>query len=832
MTEPLDGAARALRLALRALRREPVFAAAVVLTLALPVGTNAATFGLVRQLMLAPPPGVRDPGRVARVQLRYTEDGESWAATTTSYPAFAALRGVRALVGVAATRSDTLTVGRGPDLARVAALAASGDYFATLGARPALGRFFDADEDAPPSGAPVVVLGHAYWRRSFGADRAAVGRAIVLDGRPFTVIGVAPAGFDGDQAGAVDVYVPLSAALAGDAGWVHDADRNLVSVVVRRRDGVALDAASRAATVALRESPARRARDVAVELAPVVPGREARETPQARVALWLAGVSLVILLVATANAGTLFSLRWARRRRELAVRLALGARRSHLAGQLLAEGLLLAALGAAAGLLLSRWLADVLRATLLSNLAAAAAFVDQRVLAASVLAALAAGAAAGLAPLARTGRANLAAQLQSAGGYGASARPALQAALVGAQVALVTLLLVGAALFVRSLQRVRAQDLGFTTERLAYVTLEFRGYVSGAERDLAYRDAERRLRTLPEVAAVTVVQGVPFGPHHIPPLAVPGMSDPPNVGGQIPIMYAATPEYLDIMGVTPVRGRVLTEADGAAAPLVILVNETMARRVWPGRSALGQCVRVGFGAFPTDGNPAASAPCRTVVGVVRDSRARSLRPEGGEDALMQYYVPFGQVPPAPRPDQPGIMGLMVQARGDVDRAAARAQRTIHATSLLPVYANARRYQDLIDPQLRPWRLGATLFTAFGALALGIAAAGVFGVVSYAAAQRTREMGIRLALGATRRGVARLVVADALRVSAVGAAIGLAGALLAGPLVEPMLFGTSPRDPGCLAVAVLALLVATLAAAAWPAWRAGRVPPVAALRADG
>jgi predicted permease len=402
------------------------------------------------------------------------------------------------------------------------------------------------------------------------------------------------------------------------------------------------------------------------------------------------------------------------------------------------------------------------------------------------------------------------------------------------QVALCTLLLVGASLFVRSLRRVQSQDLGFSTARLLYVTLDFRGYVAGVERDLAYFDAVDRLRTLPAVSGASVAAGIPFGPHYIPPVSIPGVPWPPSGGVQIPIMYGATPEYLDMMDVELLAGRLITGHDGRGAPLVVLVNESLARTAWPDGVPLGKCLRAGFGTFPPEGdvNPAESAPCRTVVGVVRDSRARSLRPEGNEGRIMQYYVPFEQLPESPRPDAAQVMNLIVRVRGDLDAAAMTVQRTIQSTSALPVYARVRAYQDLLDPQLRSWRLGARLFSVLGALALALAVVGVFGVVSYAVAQRTREIGVRLALGETRAGVGRLVVGDAVRMVSVGLAMGTLAALAAGPLVASLLFQTSPREPWSIAVSAGVLLAATVLASGWPAWRAGRVNPVEALRADG
>jgi hypothetical protein len=318
----------------------------------------------------------------------------------------------------------------------------------------------------------------------FGGERSVLGREIIVDDQPFTIIGVAPRGFNGDRLTGVDAFMPLSASMRKrDGDWASNQAMNIVSVVVRLRDGVSPVAARQIASAALRENKTigGRSRTPAVELAPIVPGRESRQSPQARIALWLSAVSLIVLLIATANVGTLLSLRAARRRREVAVRIVMGASRRDLARQLLIESVLLAAIGAAVGLLLSHWFSNLMRATLLPNLAPGESFVDGRVLLVSICAACLAGIAAGFGPLTQVGEGDLSTQLRSGGGHGSSGRLAFQNTLVTVQVGLCTLLLVGAALFVRSLQRVQSQDLGFSTANLLHVTLDFRDYVAGPE---------------------------------------------------------------------------------------------------------------------------------------------------------------------------------------------------------------------------------------------------------------------------------------------------------------------------------------------------------------
>ena len=830
---------RDVRYAARTFRRESAFVAGVVMTFALVIGANAAMFGLVRRLMLAPPPGITQAERVVSIGLTFAgDDANAVTMTTTSYPVYRDLATLGStFAGVAAVRADSMTTGRGADLTEVAAVQATGGYFSTLGVRPARGRLFDQADDAPPNGNDVVVLGYDYWHRRFAGEASAIGQHLLVDGQLLTIIGVTPRGFTGTELAPVDLFVPLTTAMRQQGGnWMSDVRLRTVAIIARLRDGVTPAVASTVALRAVRETAGMQAdRLSAIALESLVPGRSARQTPQARIALWLAGVSLVVLLIATANVGTLLLLRAAKRRRDAAVRVSLGASTMQLARQALVEGIMLALAGATLGLVVARWLADIVRVTLLPNVTIAGGVVDPKVLATTVAAACLAGIAASLGPIAQLRRTNLSAALRSGGGHGASGRLVYQHLLLAVQVALSFVLLVGAGLFVRSLDRVRSQDLGFSTARLLYVTLDLHGAAAGPARDRIYEDAVRRVASVPGVNRVTVVQSMPFGPHNIPPIHVPGYVMPPPTTQQLPILYGATPEYLDLMGVRLVEGRLFTRADTTGTPLVALVNETMARTMWPGRSAIGGCVQSGHGPDPMGTDPMAAAallPCRTVVGVVRDSRARSLRTEGNEARLPQYYLPYGQMPAAPFPNAPTIGGLLVRTAGEPERTAGAVQRIIQAGSPIEVYARVRPYQTLIDPQLRSWRLGATLFSAFGLLALGIAAVGLFAAVSYLVSQRTREIGVRLALGGSGARVGRLVIRDALRMASAGAVVGVVAALAAAPLAGAMLFETSPREPVVLATAVVALLGVTLCAAAVPAWRASRVSPMTVLRQDG
>ncbi|HVZ47702.1 MAG TPA: ABC transporter permease, partial [Gemmatimonadaceae bacterium] len=790
---------------------------------------------------IAAPPGIRDAGRVVRVSFAYDDgNGGTYAMPTTSYPMFRAVAGIRkAFAAMAAVRTDSETVGTDADGPAVAVVAASGEYFSALGVQPVRGRLYGPGDDVPPVGNDVAVIGYAYWQRAFAGAASAIGSTIVVGGRRLTVIGVTPRGFNGADLAPADVFIPLSTAQRNAGGdWWNNPGMLAVNLIAKLADGVSPAQASAAVVGALRVDPTgvMRSPVAAVPLESVVPGASARESTQGRIALWLSGVSLVVLLIATANVGTLLQLRAARRRRDVAVRVALGARPGHLAREILAESVTLAVAGAGIGLLLARWFDAIVRTTLLPTLAPTERVFDGGVLVASLALAGGAGVVAGLGALRQAWRRNVTDGLRAGPGHGASDRFGLHRALVGVQVALCTVLLVGAGLFVLSLRRVQSQDLGFSTAHLLLVELDYRGALRGLERDLAHEDAARRLAQLPGVARATVAQGMPFGAHNIPPVAIDGYQLPPPNVAQLPIMYAATPAYLSMMGVTLVRGRLFTARDDRAAPLVALVNETFARTAWSGQDPIGKCLRAGFaegGAGPQDDPMQAAAflPCRAVVGVVRDSRARSLRTEGGEAKLMQYYVPFEQAPPPPVPNASSITSLLVEAQGDPAALAPAVQRLVRQASTVPVTVRARPYQELIDPQLRSWRLGATLFTAFGALALAIAAVGLHATVAYLTAQRTREIGVRLALGGSGARVSRLVVADALRMAAIGAGTGVAVAMALAPLVQSLLFGTSAREPAVAAFAVAVLLGVTICAALGPSWRASRVSPMEVLRTD-
>lgn len=811
-----------VRYALRGLWRQPGFAAAVVLTVGVGLGATAAMFGIVDRLLLRPPAHVRDPGRIGRV---YFSEYFSWygVATqqSTSYPDFVTLRDhARSLGHVAAYVPRAVSLGTGRDARRLQSVAASGEYFAALGVVPQRGRFFGPAEDVPPSGTPVAVISDGFWRRQFGGAADVLGRTLEIDRRRFTVIGVAPAEFSGVSLAAVDVWVPLSAvgrAVLGE-GWEHAAGWRWINLLARLAPGATRAQADAEATALYRAAlEERREPDstAAVAVASIIAARGPRSgggVSEARISLWLTGVALLVLLIASANAANLLLARAVRRRREVGLRLALGVSRARLARLLLVESLLLAVLGGAAGLAIAHWGGSVVRAALLPGMTWRDHPFDGRILAVAAGLALFVALATGLAPVAQALSQNVMGSVKAGVREGIGGRSRLRNALVLAQATLSVVLLVGAGLFVRSLRNVRGIDLGFDAARVLVVDLDLRD-ADEDTRDALFREAGDRVARLPAVERTSVGLTAPFHSAISTGLRIPGLDSIPSSRDGGPYVNAVTPGFFATMGTRIVRGRGFTDADARSAPRVGVVSETFARVVWPGQSPLGRCMMVGGD----------SVPCTTVVGVAADARRESLT----DDApVMQYYVPLVQ-----RQTTAGLRTLFVRTRGNPAAALAAVRRETQAVSADLPYPTVRYLADLVEPEIRPWKLGATLFGVFGGVALALAALGLYSVVAYAVAQRTHEMGVRVALGARGADLVRLVVMGTLRVVGLGLALGLLAALVAGRWVAPLLFRVSPRDPSVLAAVTALLLLVGLVASLAPARRAARVSPAEVLKAE-
>jgi predicted permease len=809
-----------IRFALRSAARRPGFAAVVVLTIGLGIGANAAMFGLIDVLLLRAPPHVEGAERLGRVHLTRTfRSGGTFTNTATTSADFIGLRdNARMLDGVAAFFSSTATLGRGPEAESVRRVLASGAYFDLLGVRPRLGRFFGEAEDQLPSGSPVAVLSHGFWQRQYGGRADVLGEALSIGEQRYTVIGVAPAGFTGAQLEPVDVFLPLSAGAAEMAGAQWPGDRNLVwlRVLVRLAPGATAEQASAELTslyVAANEETLGDDPAAGASIVSIVPGHDPVNAESVRVALWLGGVSFLVLLIACANVANLLLGRAMRRRAEVGIRMALGVGQRRLATLLVAESLVLAVAGCVVGLLLTWATGGAVRGLLLPELPWDGGAVDVRVAVFAAVMALIVALATALPPALQSLAVDVTGALKSGPREGTLQRSRTRGALVLVQATLSVVLLVGAGLFVRSLQNVRSLDLGTDAGRvlaIGWPNLWNSGY-SAAEREAIFADARERLAALPGVEDAAVAMTVPFWSSASSELSVPGLDSLPEAPGGGPYVNGVTPEYFRTVGTAIVGGRGFRASDVLGAPRVAIVSETMARVLWPGEDAIGKCIRVG----------ADTVPCSEVVGIAEDVRYSLSGPP-----VMLYYLPMAQ-----RQRSIGLRALFVRTSGDPASVLGPVREAAQRVRPDLPYAEIRLLSDIVEPHVRPWRLGATLFGGFGALALLLAALGLYAVVAYAVAQRTQELGVRVAIGASAYDVVRLVLAQSLRTAVAGIAIGLAIAWVAGSAVEPLLFEQSARDPIVLGTVAVILLAVGILASLVPVARALRIDPVLALKAE-
>jgi predicted permease len=543
-------------------------------------------------------------------------------------------------------------------------------------------------------------------------------------------------------------------------------------------------------------------------------GTELREVVVSR---WLVGVAVIVLLIAITNVANLLLARAVRRRGEVGVRLALGAGRRRLVRLFLTEGIVLALLGALAALVVASGIAALVRGSLLADVEWTTSPVSGRVLVLSLGAALVTGALVGLLPALHASRVSVMQAIQRGSASGRRLSSASWPTVL--QAALAAILVVGAGLFTRSLDRARDVPLGFDSDRVLFGEVQWSTpgdddvprVAAREQRAASWRRALERVQQLATVERAALAVGTPFGYAFGVPITVAGWDSLPKLAGGGPYVSAVTSDYFATVGTRLLRGRSFTSTEGAGTEPVALVNETMASTLWPGRDAIGQCIRIG----------ADSAPCAQVVGIVENARRYELR----EPPSMQYYIPLGQ--------ERGFGGTVLLARplGTPAEAAPAVKAAIESGDALIERADAFPMQERIDPLLRSWRLGATLFSLGGGLALAVAVLGLYSVMSYSVAQRHHELGVRMALGATSERIVRMVMQRGLLMAGAGVAAGIVVAIFAGRLVEDMLFETTSRDPVVLGTAVVVLLAAAALASLLPALRARRVDPIRALRSD-
>ncbi len=824
----LDHLQQDVRYALRGIRRAPAFTATVIATLGLGIGANAAMFDVVDRLMFRPLAHLRDPGSVHRIYWQLENRGTTRTTQTTYYTRYLDLeRWTRSFSQLAAFSERNVAVGAGESKRERRIAAVSASFFQFFDARPALGRFFTADEDTTPRGADVAVLSYDFWQSEFGG-RDVRGEVLRVGNIRTMIVGVAPPGFDGvNDANPPLVYVPITTYAA--SGGNDDAKRYFthyewgwVNVMVRVAPGVSVEAAEADATQAFRRSyqvsaaadpasPAIEAARPRVAVSAVRPGAGPQPALEARTALWVTVVAAIVLVIATANVANLFLARSLRRRRETVVRLALGVSRARLVMQALTESLLLSLLGAAAALLIAQWAGAAIRGLLVATTGpASSVLTEPRTLGLTIGLAVATGVLVGLVTALSSGRGDLGQTLRGGVRGGMAERARLRAGLLITQATLSVALLIGAALFVRSLERVKAMRIGYDAQRVLLVSRVIQGDAldDSTQRLLRVRLLEAA-RALPDVESAAWVSSAPFVSTSNTRLYVAGIDSVDPLGTFT--YQATTADYFRTMGTRILRGRPLLPEDRAGAPGAAVVSESMARTLWPGQDALGKCFRM----------RADTAPCMTVVGIAEDMVQRDL---AGTERL-HYYVSIDQY------TRTWGNGLVLRVRGDPLAKAETIRKSLQRVVPGMSYVTTQPLADIVADAQRSWRLGAAMFVAFGGLALLVAAVGLYGVIGYNVAQRMHELGVRVALGAQRADVIGMVVKQGVRFALVGAAAGVALALLSGRWLQPLLFRQSASDPWVYGGVSAAMVIVALVASLVPAIRASRADPVTALRAE-
>ena len=795
-----------LRYAIRTLLKSPGFTTVAVLALALGIGATSAIFTVVNGVLLRPL-DYDDPDRL--VVLRETKlpqfprfsispgNFESWRTGSTSFDRIAAY----------SIQFLNLT-GRG-DPEQLRGATATAGLFEMLGVQPALGRDFTPEEDQPGQDA-VVILSHGLWQRRFGGDPALLGQALTLNGRVRTVIGMMPAGFEFPQAGTA-LWVPR--ALTPEQRDRHGS--HYLSAAARLKDGVSLEQARtelRAIAARLEEEFPESNAGWSVIVTPMLENLVSGSRPALLVLLGAVGL---VLLIACANVANLLLARATGRQKEIATRVALGAGRGRIVGQLLTESLLLGVVGGSGGILLALWGVSVLPelAPELPRINEVA--LDGRALAFTALVTILTSVVFGLAPALHASRPDLVDSLKE-GGHGASGgrrRRRARSLLVVGEVALALVLLVGAGLLVRSFWLLQQVDPGFDADNVLVVSLSLpdAGYPEADDTRSFYRQLVERLASAPGVRAVGVTQSLPFFGDYVLGYRVEGRPEPEP--GQMPLTnhYVVTPDYFAAMGIRLRRGRLFTDRDREDGPPVLLINETLARQTFPDEDPIGQRVYV------TDGP---GIVFREIVGVVADVKQYGL----ASTARAQTYEAYWQ-----RPFH--FTSVVIRTESDPRGLAGIVRREVLSIDGDQPLSRVLTLEEIVGTSIAGERASTRLLTLFGGIALLLAAIGIYGVMAYSVAQRTREFGIRRAIGADRAAILRLVLGQGLTLATIGIVVGVAAAAALTRVMASLLYEVTPTDLSTFTVVPVVLFLAAFAACCLPALRATKVDPLAALRAE-
>jgi predicted permease len=792
------------RYAFRSLSKTPGLVLTVILCLGLGVGANTTIFSLTSAIFLRPLP-VHEPDRLVRIY-------SGWGGNqfrSSSYPEFEALRSQSdVFAGVAVYRAARVSVGEADGATMEQAMTVSGDYFSVVGVSPAAGRFFTAAEDHVGA-QPVVVVTHDFWQNRLAGDTSAIGRLLQINGRPYTIIGVTPQDFHGmepDQEMAA--WLPFR-------NYAQNVERltqdwHGLTMVARLQPRVRIEQSRAAANSAARQVATAYGGEwqrlqFTVEPGATLVGRKTNAEVRT-VFILLNSVVGLVLLIACANIANILLARGMGRRREIAIRLSLGAGRLRLIRQLLSESVLLGLAGGLAGLLLAFWGADLL--SVFNMPAAIDPTPDWRVFLFALVVALATGLLFGFLPALQATRVSVAETLKQSVRQGTPVRSWLRSSLVISQLSVSVLLLSVAGLFLRVIVELRGADTGIDPRGMLAAELDFQTLNLSEEsgRDLADRIQER-IASLPSVAAATLSTTVPSGGRHWNS----GVTLPEHQAfrtKEIFISYNTVgADYLSTLAVPLMRGRTLTREDRLGQPFVAVVNQAFVTRYFPDTNPLGKHIRM-------------DTTMWQIVGVMRDVRYESAAYEAEPTMLISYHQRY----------DPNLT-LQIRARGAPSALVPLIRRELNNLHT-GLAANFHTFADIRHQAEFAPRLVSTLLTVFGAVALLLASLGLYGVIAYVVALRTHEIGVRMALGARPERVLRIVARQGLRFAVIGGIIGSLLALGAGRLLASQLYGVNPYDPVVLATVVLLLGTIALLASLIPARRAARVDPVIALRAEG
>jgi predicted permease len=806
-----------LRLAWRRLSRTRGFTAAAVLTLASGIAGTTAMFALVEGVLLRPLP-VRAQKQLLVIRRELPSTGAShWPFRA---PEIAVLRDasrtLESVAGVGYNGASQLVAIEKGAASYIGSVPVTGTFFQVVGVDPRLGRALNPADDV--TGADrVLVISHGAWQRRYGGARDVIGRRLVVSERPFTIVGVMPADFDYPRGAEAWMTIAAMTSVVANPTF-RDAVANEVDVIARLRAGATIEQAASELRGLAPQIEADAPPGATRGLIPVVRSYEDVIVGDMRTAmLVLFGAVGLVLLIASANVANLLLMRGEARRPELAVRAALGASRGRLARQLLAESVVLALAAGVVGLAVTWWTLQAVVGLVPDGMPRVDAVrIDAGVVVFSIAIAFLTAALAGLAPALLSASVDLVSQLRS-GGRGASGNGARQGrrVLVVAQVAIAVTIVAAAGLLTRSLLRLEAVDTGLATDRLMFVSLSFpQARYADRTRQLQFLgDVTARLEAAPEIAAATPVNVTPFSGQgwDVPTFTVEGQSGARSATNPSLTLEAIYPNYFRTFGVTLVRGRAFTETDRQDAPPVAIVSEDVALRSWPGEDPLGKRLKMG--------GPASSDTWLTIVGVVRPTRYRELR-----QPRPALYVPAEQLIVS-------AQALVLRTPAPLAVATGVIRERVRAVDPDVEVMRVAPFAQLLDAPLARPRFNAFLIGLFGIAAMLLAAVGLYAVMAAYVRQRSMEIGVRIALGATAANVQGLVIGEGLRLAVLGAGIGLATAVAVTRVLSGLLFDVHPLDPAAMAAAVLLLVGVSALASYLPARRATRLDPIVALRAN-